>query len=149
MLPDTTGKHVPKLTEKDNGAIASSRTHPLSLSSQEGNHDIPRQCARTDKDAPAPPVDASPTTTPPNTSLTATPVDPTPHAAPNISGTDETEQLEEVDDTNNATGTSNCPVPVDETPEEQLSEFSCLHFTSGYHPEGDGQMEVLHSWKLY
>ncbi|KAF8344483.1 hypothetical protein F5887DRAFT_918053 [Amanita rubescens] len=123
MLPDTTGKRIPKLMEKANGAIASSRKRPLSLSSQEGNHDIPRQRARTDKDAPAP-VDASPTTTPPNTSLAATPVNPTPHATPgNISGTDETEQLEEVDDTNNATGTSNCPVPVDETPEEELSEF--------------------------
>jgi hypothetical protein len=124
MFPDTTGKRVPKLTEKANGAIASSRKRPLSLSSQEGNHDIPRQRARTDKDAPAPPVDASPTTTPPNASLAATPVDPTPHAAPNISSTDETEQLGEVDDTTNATGTSNCPVPIDETPEEELSEFS-------------------------
>jgi hypothetical protein len=50
---------------------------------------IPRHRARTDKDAPAPPVDASPMTTPTNTSLAPTPADPTSHAAPSISGTNE------------------------------------------------------------
>ena len=47
-----------------------------------------------------------------------------PLTAPSISGTNETEWLEEVDDTNSATGTSNCPVPINKMREEELSEFS-------------------------
>ena len=123
----TTGKRVPILTERANAAIASSRKRRLSLSSQEGTDDIPRQRARTSESSPAMGTtavndsDLSPTT------LTNTPH----HAAEAPEGTDETEG--DADDTISVTdsdisNSSSVPAAAGrETPEVQLSMLkSCI-----------------------
>ena len=117
-LDTTASKRVPKLTERANAAIASSRKRRLSLSSQDETHDTPRQRVRTDDASPATadvqttPVNASPAATIP------TPSDTTPN--PNATNGPEDSELDIPDETS----MSDSPLPVDdddETPEAQLS----------------------------
>ncbi|KAF8331548.1 hypothetical protein F5887DRAFT_922718 [Amanita rubescens] len=122
-LDATASKRVPKLTERANPAISSSRKRRLSLSSQDETHDTPRQRVRTDNASPVtpdaqatPPVNATPPATTPASSDSAT---------RNPSATDGPEELGDTDETNSSvntsTNTSDGPLPVNETPEAQLS----------------------------
>ncbi|KAF8348034.1 hypothetical protein F5887DRAFT_915163 [Amanita rubescens] len=122
MSPNITGKRVPILTERANAAIASSRKRRLSLSSQEGTDDIPRQRAHTSDTSPAMVTTANDSNLPPTT-----PANAPPHAAEAPEGTHEAEG--DADETvsmvdSDMSNSSSVPATASrETPEVQLKRL--------------------------
>ena len=121
-LDTTASKWVPRLTERANPAILSSRK--CHLSNRDETYETPRQHVHTDD---ASPVTADVQVTAPQALADATPATTPGISTPSLSTTNGPEELDiadEINSVNTSTNTTDGPLPVaiaNETPETQLS----------------------------